>query len=156
MKYIAKLNGNIYEIELEKIEGNYVPITRDTDERVVPNISQQSVISSSKTAPQITSTPAKDFFPNSSGVISQGNTLERTQKDDNNKSGEIVLSPMPGNIWQIAIGLGDKVKAGDTVVVLEAMKMENEIVATVDGEITAIYVSKGQAVDTDTALIEIS
>ena len=59
-----------------------------------------------------------------------------------------VTSPMPGTILDIRVNVGDSVKEGDPIVILEAMKMENEIVATENGKIASINVSKGTNVNT--------
>ena len=63
-----------------------------------------------------------------------------------------ITSPMPGSILGIKVNGGDKVTAGQTVILLEAMKMENEIVAPVDGTIASINVKTGDTVDTDQVL----
>ena len=66
-----------------------------------------------------------------------------------------VSAPMPGTIVTIKVNVGDTVKKGDTVVVMEAMKMENEITATADGKIVAISATKGASVNTGDALVSI-
>ena len=67
-------------------------------------------------------------------------------------SGEKVVSPMPGTILKINVSQGQAVKAGDVLLVLEAMKMENDIVAPCDGVVKQLLVSKGSTVDTDQIL----
>lgn len=67
-------------------------------------------------------------------------------------SGTQILSPMPGTILKTNVTEGQSVKAGDIVLILEAMKMENEIVAPCDGTIKQLLVSKGSTVDTDQIL----
>ena len=57
-----------------------------------------------------------------------------------------INSPMPGNIWEVRVAEGQAVKAGETLFILEAMKMENEIPAPSDGVVTGIAVKKGDAV----------
>ena len=69
---------------------------------------------------------------------------------------EAVKAPMPGTILDVKVANGQAVKAGDTLVILEAMKMENEIVATKSGTIAQIVVSKGATVDTGAALAVIA
>ncbi|GBD63945.1 na(+)-transporting decarboxylase biotin carrier protein [Tetragenococcus halophilus subsp. halophilus] len=69
--------------------------------------------------------------------------------------GESVTAPMPGNIYKVQAKAGQAVKEGETVIVLEAMKMENEIVAPADGTISAINVTEGQAVEADDVLFEL-
>lgn len=68
-------------------------------------------------------------------------------------AGEPVNAPMPGNILRIDVKEGDKVKAGQTLLILEAMKMENEIAAPKDGTVVQIATSKGAVVETGTPLI---
>ncbi len=70
-------------------------------------------------------------------------------------NGEAVTAPMPGTILNIAVTAGQQVKKGDVVAILEAMKMENEIVAPVDGTIGSISASKGQSVDLGAVILEI-
>lgn len=64
------------------------------------------------------------------------------------------LSPMPGSIIEISVKAGDEVKENDVVLILEAMKMENEIVAPKNGKIKAIFASEGQSVTADAPLFE--
>ena len=68
-------------------------------------------------------------------------------------AGEPVTSPMPGNILDIRVAQGDAVKSGQVLIILEAMKMENEIVAPRDGVVNQIVTSKGASVDTGATLI---
>ncbi len=68
-------------------------------------------------------------------------------------AGEPVTAPMPGNILKVNVNTGDKVKAGTVLVILEAMKMENEIMAPKDGTVTQVVVSKGSVVETGAPLV---
>jgi biotin carboxyl carrier protein len=68
----------------------------------------------------------------------------------------IVKSPLPGLIVDIKIGVGEKVKAGQVIVTMEAMKMENQIQATIDGTVKKIFVKKGDNVAEGDSLIEIA
>lgn len=63
-----------------------------------------------------------------------------------------VSAPMPGNILSVSVKSGDVVKSGDTLMILEAMKMENEILAPADGTIDQVFVQKGSTVETGAAL----
>ena len=69
-----------------------------------------------------------------------------------NASGAKAVSPMPGTILEVKTSVGASVKAGDVLFVLEAMKMENDIVSPVDGTVTHINVTKGATVATDEVL----
>ena len=66
---------------------------------------------------------------------------------------ERIVSPLPGNVWQIPVSVGQAVSSGQCLIVLEAMKMENEIVAPRAGTVKQVLVSKGAAVNTDDVLI---
>ncbi len=71
------------------------------------------------------------------------------------EGGEKVNAPMPGNILSVNINVGDTVKSGDVAMILEAMKMENEIMVPCDGKVTAIGVQKGATVESGAFLFSI-
>ncbi len=66
---------------------------------------------------------------------------------------EVVEAPMPGNIWKILVKEGQEVKEGDVLLILEAMKMENEIVSPKDGVVSKLATSEGAAVNTGDQLV---
>ena len=68
-------------------------------------------------------------------------------------AGEVVAAPMPGNILSVNVAQGAAVKSGDILVILEAMKMENEILAPRDGTVAQVVVTKGATVDTGAPLV---
>lgn len=70
-------------------------------------------------------------------------------------SGTQVKSPMPGNILDIKVNVGDSVKAGQPLLILEAMKMENDIPSPIDGVVEAVMVNKGDTVEVDSVLATI-
>lgn len=70
--------------------------------------------------------------------------------------GQQITSPMPGTILTINASVGDSVKKGQVLMILEAMKMENEILAPVDGKVTSIAVTKGATVESGTLLCLLS
>lgn len=70
--------------------------------------------------------------------------------------GNAVKAPMPGNILKISVTVGQKVSEGETLLVLEAMKMENEVTADRSGTVTDIIAAKGQTVETGDPLVVIS
>ncbi len=71
-------------------------------------------------------------------------------------TGTPVTAPMPGVVLEFKVSAGQTVKKGDCVVILEAMKMENEIFAPVDGKVESLVASKGQNVDSGATLLTIS
>lgn len=70
-------------------------------------------------------------------------------------AGTKVVSPMPGTIVNVNVAVGDTVKEGQVVMILEAMKMENDIVAACDGKVSAILVQKGDGVESNDVLMTI-
>lgn len=68
------------------------------------------------------------------------------------ESGTAVKAPMPGTILKVNVTAGQSVKAGDIMFILEAMKMENEIVAPSDGTVSQVVAAKGSSVATDDVL----
>lgn len=70
--------------------------------------------------------------------------------------GETVKSPMPGTILSVNVSAGSAVKKGDVLMILEAMKMENEIMSPCDGTVSAVSVSKGSSVESGTPLCTIA
>jgi biotin carboxyl carrier protein len=70
--------------------------------------------------------------------------------------GQKIEAPMPGTIVNVAVKVGDVVKKGQLLVVLEAMKMENEMVAPVDGKIVSVGVTKGDSVNPGDLLVQIA
>ena len=71
-------------------------------------------------------------------------------------NGETVTAPMPGTILAVNVSNGAAVKKGDVLMILEAMKMENEIIAPVDGTIASVNVTKGSSVETGAVLCVIA
>lgn len=125
MKYKVTLNGKTYEVEVEV--GKVVLL--DEYEACAP--APATVV----TAP---TTAAAPIAAPTSVTLS---------------AGEPVNAPMPGNILRIDVKEGDKVKAGQTLLILEAMKMENEIASPKDGTVVQIVTAKGAIVETGTPLV---
>ena len=80
---------------------------------------------------------------------------EAKAEPQNTSGGQKVLAPMPGVVLDLKVSRGDSVKEGDTLLVLEAMKMENEISAPCPGLVKDILVTKGASVNTDDLLVTI-
>ncbi|MDY6966241.1 MAG: biotin/lipoyl-containing protein [Halobacteriota archaeon] len=85
----------------------------------------------------------------------ESETSSRKMKE---KKGEVygtITSPMQGTVLKINVKEGDKVKEGDVLVILEAMKMENEIISEVLGVVEEVYVSESEAVNAGTVLLKV-
>ena len=130
MKYKVTLNNRVYEVEVEQGEAMLV----DEYELAAPAAPAPVAAAASVAA----AAPAAAAAPVSVAA------------------GEPVKSPMPGNILKINVTQGQQVNEGDVIMVLEAMKMENEIVATRSGTIAQIAVSKGAVVETGAVLAVIA
>ena len=84
-------------------------------------------------------------------------TKEKVEKKESSKAVDCteILSPIQGNVIDVKVSVGQKVKAGDILLLIEAMKLENEVNSSVDGEVKEVLVSKGQNVSTNELLIRI-
>ncbi|MCD8092186.1 MAG: biotin/lipoyl-binding protein [Bacteroides sp.] len=142
-EYKYKINGNTYKVAIGDIEDNIAHVeVNGTPYKVemekAPKAAARPVV-----RPVATSAPAAPATP-----------VVKPAAASTGKSG--VKSPLPGVILDIKVNVGDTVKKGQVIIILEAMKMENNINADKDGKITAINVSKGDSVleGTDLVIIE--
>lgn len=134
MKYKVTLNNRTYEVEVE--EGKAMLI--DEYEAYAPAVPAPVAAAPVASAPA--AAPAAPAAPAGAALA----------------AGEVVKSPMPGNILKINVSQGQKVNEGDVLIVLEAMKMENEIVATKSGTVAQIVTAKGAVVETGAPLVVIA
>lgn len=88
-------------------------------------------------------------------MVEQSAGTDTVKTEKKAVTGWVVASPMPGRIFEITVKVGDKVKSGDELLILEAMKMENSIEAETSGTIAQIFVAEGDSVAADAALVEI-
>jgi len=95
-----------------------------------------------------------EVIPTVAGEVDSRRTTKASRRPRASKEGHVTTS-MPGTIVEVLVKAGDSIKAGDPVLVIEAMKMENEVPAPVTGRIKAIHVGKGDTVNPDEALVEI-
>ena len=131
MKYKVTLNGRVYEVEVEAGKAMLL----DEYEAIAPAPVAAPVAAAPAAAP--VAAPAAAAAPVVTGA------------------GEAVSAPMPGTILKVNVTQGQAVKEGDVLCVLEAMKMENEIMAPKAGTVTQVVTSKGASVNTGDALIVI-
>lgn len=134
-KFNIKVNGQAYEVEVEEVAGGFAPAP------VVPVAATPAPVAAPVTAPAPEKAEAKAAPVTAPVAAPAGGTQ--------------LKAPMPGTVIDFKATNGAAVKKGQTVLILEAMKMENEIVAPVDGVITFVA-SKGASVNTDDLLAVIA
>ncbi len=144
-QYKYKINGNLYNVTIKDVEDkiahvevNGTPYEVELDNNVVapamPKMSAAPV-----EAPAASAAPVQQVAAPAAPAASA--------------KGKGIKSPLPGVIKDIKVAVGDVVKVGQTVVILEAMKMENNINADKEGTVTAIKVNKGDSVLEGTDLV---
>ncbi len=129
-----KINGTEYSVDINEVEGQEISLdVNGTPYKVTVDkeMKQKQVTMTTRTAPRVSAAP--------SGQV-------QTSAPATSSKGSKVTTPLPGTILDVFVNVGDTVKSGQTVVLLEAMKMENNIEADVDGTVTEVKVRKGDSV----------
>ena len=156
MKYQYTVKGVDYEVEIQDIEGNIANVTVngipfEVEMKQPVKAGKQKVkLSEERRAEESEERRVKSEESNSSSA-----SVASTSSAPTAGAGKPVVAPLPGTINEIKVKVGDKVNAGDTVVILEAMKMQNNIEAETSGTITGINVNKGDAVMEGDTLVTI-
>lgn len=146
-KYQYKVQGVDYDVEISEVEGTLAKVNVngiDFEVELKQPISVGNQIKKVKVA-----------APAAAPVVGEAPKAAPTPAPVQAGSGTKVLSPLPGTITDIPVKVGDAVAVGDTVIVLEAMKMQNNIEAENAGTITSIVVSKGDTVMEGSVLVTI-
>ena len=140
-EYKYKINGNEYNVAVEELEGNKANVTVngktyevELDRPAKPEVSKP-VVARPATTPAAAPAPAATPTPRPAA------------------SGAGIKAPLPGVILDIKVKVGDAVTKGQTVAILEAMKMENNINADREGTVVSINVEKGQSIAEGTDII---
>ena len=133
MKYKVTLNGRTYEVEVEAGKAMLL-----AEYEAIAPAAPAAPVAAAPAAPAPAAAPAAPAAP--AAVTG---------------AGEVVSAPMPGSIIKVNVSAGQAVKAGDVLVVLKAMKMENDITAPKDGTITQVVTSKGASVSSGDPLVVI-
>ena len=145
-QYNFNINGNEYSVTINSVEGNVADVTVVASYKVQlgggQTISVQPAAAPAQPA-AATPAPAQAAAP---APQPQAAPAPQTAAPAATGAGKPVTSPLPGVIVEISVKVGDDVKAGQQVAVLEAMKMENAIEADHAGTVTAIHVNKGDSV----------
>lgn len=136
-KYI--IDGKEYQVEINDVVDNKAQVTVNGEDFQVEMEAQPEAEKKTET-PLPQSDEKVETEPSTTGQVN---------------AEQAIKAPLPGVITEIKVSVGDQVKAGDTVVVLEAMKMANNIEAEKDGTVTAICIKQGESVMEDTPLVVI-
>jgi biotin carboxyl carrier protein len=134
-KFLIKVNGNQYEVEVEEIRQKN---SAEQDSSFQAVSAAPAPASAPAPAPAAAPAPAPTAQNNANTVPAGAKTIN---------------APMPGTILSIEVNAGDSVKKGQVLLILEAMKMENEIVAPDDGKIVSVNVEKGASVNVGDVLV---
>ena len=141
-EYKFKIGGKEFNVVVNSIKGNKADVTvngvnYDVDMENAAPAAVPVQAPATQAAPAPAAAPAPTAAPAASG------------------SGKAIVSPLPGVIISVEVKEGAAVKKGQRVAVIEAMKMENDILSDVDGTVTAIHVSKGDTVAEDAKIVTI-
>ena len=164
-KYQYTVKGIDYEVEIQDIEGNIANVTVngipfEAEMKQPVKLGKQKIKLGGLEVPAGSTSASATASPNSTAKASADSPSSASGEQAGNTTpisatgGKPVVAPLPGTINDIKVKVGDKVNAGDTVVILEAMKMQNNIEAESSGVIASINVNKGDAVmEGDTLVI---
>ena len=131
--YKLKINGNDYNVDINEVEGQEIKLNVNGEAYVV-TVDQEIKQQKPTSAPRPVASPVA---PAAGGSV---------QKSNAPVAGSKVSTPLPGTILDVFVNVGDTVKSGQTVVLLEAMKMENNIEADCEGTVKEVKVRKGDSV----------
>ena len=156
-KYQYKVKGVDYEVEIAEVEGNIAKVNVNG----IPfEVELQKPINAAKhptmTAPKVQAPQSAAAKPAAAAEAAPAAQAEAPAAAPAAGAGQAVKAPLPGTITDIRVQVGQQVSAGDIVLVLEAMKMQNNIEAETSGKITAIMVKQGDSVMEGTVLLTIA
>lgn len=141
-KFLIRVNGNQYEVEVDEIWDGSVPAPAAAAPSAAPGA---AAVRSAQAAPGKPEAPAAAPAAVESKPVPGG------------KVGAVkITAPMPGTILNVTANSGDKVKKGQVLLILEAMKMENEIVAPEAGTVATVNVTKGTSVNVGDLLVSLN
>ena len=156
-KYQYKVKGVDYEVEIAEVEGNIAKVNVNG----IPfEVELQKPINAAKhptmTAPKVQAPQPAAAKPAAKPAAAPAAQSEAPAAAPAAGAGQAVKAPLPGTITDIRVQVGQQVSAGDIVLVLEAMKMQNNIEAEASGKISAIMVKQGDSVMEGTVLLTIA
>lgn len=144
-EYRFKINGKDYNVAVNGIEGKNASVTVNG---VNYNVELETPVAAAPAVQAVQAQPAATTAPAPAPVAT-------TAAPAPSGAGKAIVSPLPGVIISVDVKEGQAVKRGQKVAVIEAMKMENEILSDCDGTVTAIHVNKGDSVLEDAKIVTI-
>ncbi|MDD4413888.1 MAG: biotin/lipoyl-binding protein [Oscillospiraceae bacterium] len=135
-KFNITVNGQTYDVQVEEVGSSPSPVAPIVQAAPIPAVTPAAPTAHAPAAAPAPATPDKVTPTATAGT-------------------EELNSPMPGTIVNILVKPGDNVSKGDVILVLEAMKMENEIMSPRDAVVAGVHVNKGESVDSGKLLISL-
>ena len=152
-KYQYTVKGVDYEVEIQDIEGNIANVIVNG----IPfEVEMKQPVKAGKQKVKLSEEQRADGNEERRVKSEESNSPSTANQATPDTIGKPAVAPLPGTINDIKVKVGDKVNAGDTIVILEAMKMQNNIEAETPGTIVSINVSKGDAVMEGDTLVTIA
>ena len=151
-KYQYKVQGIDYEVEIVEVEGNIAKVNVNG----IPfEIELQKPINAAKHPSMNTPKVEVPKPATPSQPTAAPQPVSQPAQPAPAGAGMAIKSPLPGTVTDIKVSVGQTIQAGDVVLVLEAMKMQNNIEAEHEGKVTAIYVNQGDTIMEGTVLMTI-
>ena len=144
-EYKFKINGNEYNVAINSVEGNIADVT-------VNGTSYQVEMENAPAAAPVAAVPVAPAVTVSAPAVAPAPAPAAKPAG----TGKAVTAPLPGVIIGVKVNVGDVIKPGQVVAVLEAMKMENDIEAEFGGTVTAVNVAKGDSVLEGAAIVTVA
>ena len=149
--YSLKINGQNYNVQIDEVNETST-VAHVTVNGTPYEVEIAGASAAAPSRPQVAPAPREA----NSGMITPSTAAPSPRiAPAASAGGSVVKCPLPGTVLAIKVAVGDTVAAGQTLVVLEAMKMENSITTDYAGKVTRILVEPGQTVPTDAVLVEI-
>jgi biotin carboxyl carrier protein len=135
-KFRITIDGETFEVSVEEIEDKPLKIEN------IREVKESVPVTKKPVETKVNHTPK---------------TIERPQEKEavtESRSTKIVTAPLPGKVLKVNVAPGSKIKKGDVLMTIEAMKMENEILASMNGTVNRVFVETGKNVETKEKLLE--
>ena len=163
MEYKFIHSERIHSVKLDKKDDSYQIVIDDITYEVVDVVSYPNIISFNLNGKLLNVYFAEDKDKKYLSIdgenfileLEKGKSVSTYRETDLQQKGNSVASPMPGLLVKVPVAVGDKVSAGTTLAIVEAMKMQNELVAPCDGVVKKVNFKEGDQVDAQQLIVEL-